>query len=239
MINTTLVKFNDILLFLPPHSVPYKILVNFWYNRWEFTKTEHQMEISSLSTPTLLEISSLSVPMDISQADGNVQRHCSQSRWKFPASLHTKPMEPMEISSVTAQARWKFPASLPQAPARGILQHHILQMNKKAKIILLFIFAMWASGNLVLETTGSWISSWKPGLERFEDRWAFFKSNASRITGTTDSTATTPRHELKFGNSRSARPMSRFRNEIKQQRNVALHYVVCKVHWVCLRATKQ
>ena len=106
------------------------------------------MEISSLSTPTLLEISSLSVPMDISsitaQADGNVQRHCSQSRWKFPASLHTKPME---ISSVTTQARWKFPASLPQAPARGILQHHILQMNKKAKIIILFIFAMWASGN--------------------------------------------------------------------------------------------
>ena len=180
MINTTLVKFNDILLFLPPHSVPYKILVNFWYNRWEFTKTEHQMEISSLSTPTLLEISSLSVPMDISsitaQADGNVQRHCSQSRWKFPASLHTKPMEPVEFSSVTAQAWWKFSASLPQAPARGILQHHILQMNKKAKIILLFIFAMWASGNLVLETTGSWISSWKPGVERFEDRWAFFNS---------------------------------------------------------------
>ena len=70
-------------------------------------------------------------------------------------TAHTNPME---ISSVTAQARWNFPASLPQAPAKGILRHHILQMNRKAKIILGFIFAMWASGNLVLETTGSWIS---------------------------------------------------------------------------------
>ena len=155
MINTTLVKINDILLFLPPHSVPYKILVNFWYNRWEFTKTEHHMEISSLSVP--MGISSITA-----LADGNVQRHCSQRRWKFPASLHTKLME---ISSVTAQARWKFSASY-------------TANEQKAKIILLFIFVMWASGNLVLETTGSWISSWKPGLERFEDRWAFFKSNA-------------------------------------------------------------
>ena len=65
-------------------------------------KTKHQMEISSLSSPTLMEISSLSVPMEIPSVT-------AQARWKFPASLLTKPME---ISSITAQARCKFPASL-------------------------------------------------------------------------------------------------------------------------------
>ena len=154
MMNTTLVKFNDILLFLPPHSVPYKILVNFWYNRWEDWTSDGNFQ------PQYTNLAGNFQPQC---PDGHFQHHCS-GRWKCPASL--------------LRPDGNFQRHCPKPPQGKLYSIIYCKWTKKQKIIILFIFAMWASGNLVLKTTGSCISSWKPGVERFEDRWAFFKSNA-------------------------------------------------------------